>query len=75
MSFACWEGGCVVDETKNLVIFAPFFCCINKASNSTMTSHARPFSPRDWEHHLVVLTYSGCVFDTSTQKAEGIEWI
>lgn len=25
MSFACWEGGCVVDETKNLVIFAPFF--------------------------------------------------
>ena len=23
----------------------------------------------DWEHHLVVLTYTGCVFDTSTQKA------
>lgn len=52
-----------------------FFVCINKTSNSTMTSHARPFSPRDWEHHLVVLTYTGCVFDTSTQKAEGIEWI
>eukprot|EP00435_Cladocopium_sp_Y103_P012876 s3119_g3.t1 len=23
----------------------------------------------DWEHRLVVLTYTGCVFDTSTQKA------
>ena len=41
----------------------------------SMASPARPFSPRDWEHHLVVLTYTGCVFDTSTQKAKRIECI
>ena len=31
-------------------------------------------TPRDWEHRLVVLTYTGCVFDTSTQKAGVVQW-
>ena len=51
-----------------------FSNCLTSCFTSCFTSCVYWSSPfrchRNWERQLVVLTYTGCVFDTNTQKAD-----